>query len=525
MPIKQGNSRYQIQMLSMDEFISMDNPVRLIDAFVDKIELNKIGITVPDAVEGRSAYPPASLLKLYMYGYMNRIRTSRKLARESERNIEMRWLMEELTPCYKTIADFRKDNPASLKKVFRMFVTFLQHAGLIEGRIIGIDGSKFRAVNSKKNNYNQAKIDRHQEYIAQKAEHYLGELDANDREENQEEELVIRKEQIRKEIQKLQDRKAKYDTLQEQLNTSEELQISTTDADSRALIIHRNIVEVSYNNQTVVDGKHSLIIHYETTNENDAKALFPMAKAAKEIVKEESIVVLADKGYHNGEQINECEKEGITTLVAFREQPTVKHLEEEYLVENFQYDKQTDSYRCPQGETLRTNGNWYYKSNESSRRKRSTGYKVKHYKTPACQGCPIKGQCTKNKKGRLIERSEHQEAVERNNERVRTQKELYGRRQSIVEHPFGTIKRGWGYTYTLLKGLKKVNGEMGLILMMYNFRRSINILGIEKMQKLLEKWDPDYTRIIYNPQNHDLYYPVGKAKTTTLKYCLQRQAA
>jgi len=491
-----GNNRNQVQMMSMNDFICHDNPVRLIDAFVDKIDLSRLEVKIPNAVEGRNAYHPSSLLKLYLYGYMNRLRSSRKLEKECERNIEVRWLLQELTPCYKTIADFRKNYPHVLKSIFRLFVGFMKEAELIGGETLAIDGSKFRAVNSKKNNYNQKKIERHQEYIDHQAEQYLKELDRADVEEASEENRLD-KAKIKEKLELLKQRKEKYDALQEALDNTEEVQISTTDPESRALIINKNIVEVAYNSQSTVDDKHNLIIDYEATNENDAKALFKMASRAKNIIGKEEITVLADKGYHNGEQLAFCEVENITTIVACREQPTVKHLENEYLVENFKYNPDNDTYTCPIGETLRSNGNWYHKTHNSEKKKKTrkniTNYRIKQYKTPACKTCPLMEKCTKNKAGRMIERSEHQGTVERNNQRLFTNKELYRRRQAIVEHPFGTIKRAWGFSYTLLKGLRKVNGEMGLIFTVYNFVRAKNILGFDKFMHLLQNWEPEYS--------------------------------
>lgn len=491
-----GNNREQMQMMSFEAFIGKNNPVRLIDAFVDKIELNKLGVKIPGAVEGRKGFHPASLLKLYLYGYMNHVRSSRKLEKECERNIEVRWLLHELTPSYKTIADFRKHYPAAVRILFSLFINLLKEAELIGGKTMAIDGSKFRAVNSSKNNYNQKKIDRHQEFIDRKINDYLAELEKNDQEENKDE-LKIKVDKVQKELERLAQRKLKYNNLQQQLDNTEEVQISSSDPDSRALIIRKNIVEVSYNTQTTVDEKHSLIIDYEATNENDSKALAAMAMRAKEVSGQEKITVLADKGYHNGEQIARCEAENISTIVACREQPTVKHLENEYLVENFIYDKEKDTYTCPQGEILKSNGKWYNKSHDSEKKKKTrkniTNYRIKQYKTTACKNCPLRDKCTKNKSGRLIERSEHQDAVDRNNKRLLSEKELYKRRQAIVEHPFGTIKRAWGFSYTLLKGLKKVNGEMGLIYIAYNFVRVKNILGFDKFMELLQNWQPDYS--------------------------------
>lgn len=259
------------------------------------------------------------------------------------------------------------------------------------------------------------------------------------------------------------------------------------------MILHRNIVEVSYNTQSAVDSKHKLIIHYEATNKNDFKALFKVAQQAKQVLQKNSITVLADKGYFNGEQLSRCEEHGIITLVAFKEARRQSPVPtKEYLLDKFCYNKEADQYICPKGEVLKTNGSVYKKSTVSEKRKNPTPYTVKHYKTKACMQCEAKPLCTNNKYGRLVERNEYTEVVARNNQRVIEQKEVYRMRQAIVEHPFGTMKRGWGYTYTLLKGLEKVNGEMGLIFTVYNLRRAVSILSVPDLVKLLKSWGRSY---------------------------------
>jgi transposase len=489
-----GTNRYQTAINSLDDSIAADHPIRLIDALVEKLDLTKLNIDALSATEGRPGFHPKVFLKLYLYGYMNRIRSSRKLDAECQRNMEVRWLLEELQPCYKTISDFRKNNAAQLKNVFRMFTGFLREQNLIEGKIITADGSKFRAVNSRKNNYNLDKIERHQEYIDKKTEEYLQQLDDNDKAEQRNDELEIRRETIIEKIKSLKERKLKYDELETQIKETDATQVSTTDPDSRALLINHNQIEVSYNVQTVSDEKHSLVAHFEVTSDNDTKALFKTTNDAKQELEKETITVLADKGYSTGEQLSKCEQHGITTLVAPKDVTSVKHLEEKYLVDNFKYNKKEDTYTCPAGQTLTTNGNWYNRSHDDRTRKNSTSYRVKHYKTTACQSCPVMQQCTLNKRGRLILRSEHQEVVDRNNARVKSQYALYKRRQELIEHIFGTIKRSWGYTYTLLKGKKKITGEFSLIYLAYNFTRTKNILGFDKMLEAINNWTPKYPR-------------------------------
>ena len=492
----EGTNREQLQFSCLNDHISSDNPVRLIDAFVDQIDLYQIGITTTILkAEGRPPYHPSLLLKLYLYGYLNRIRSSRKLEAECYRNIEVRWLAQELTPNYHSIADFRKEHAKALKALFKLFVLFLKEQKLLGGKLIATDSSKFRAQNSKKNNYNQKKIDRSLAYIDAKTEAYLQTLEEMDHCEAAEETLVIKKEKIQKELQKLKERKLKYDHLQEQLNHTEETQISTTDADSRALPLQGNVVAVSYNVQSAVDAKHNLAVVCETTNENDGSALAPMAMAAKEVLGSDSLTTLNDKGYHNGAAIHQCEQNRITTLVAYKEpNNSSEMMHPDYYTQQFVYDKESDTYRCTQGQVLTTTGKWHDKKRENA----GVSYRFKKYRTPHCNECPVKHLCTgRAKGGREIERSEYQDAVDRNNQRVDAQKELYLRRQAIVEHPFGTIKRSWGYSYTLLKGLNKVGGEMALIFLVYNIRRSITILGVKELIARVKTWKPDYKKALH----------------------------
>jgi hypothetical protein len=275
--------------------------------------------------------------------------------------------------------------------------------------------------------------------------------------------------------------------LKKQLHQNKDTQVSTTDPQSRAVVHTTRVVEVSYNTQVATDEKHPLVVHYEVTNENDRKALHPTTTAAKENVglsREDSLRVLADRGYFNSEQLDACKREGMMTYVP---QPGNQQHSgvpaKGYRGEDFSYHKTSDSYTCPQGHILTTNGQWYikkYMSRDHSGNEKSA-YLMKHYKTEKCLQCPVLHLCTTNKKGRLIERSQYAEAVEQNNKRVRLHKDIYLRRQQIVEHPFGTIKRGWGYSYTLLKGLKKVSADLGLVYLCYNLKRVMNILTPQKM--------------------------------------------
>ena len=493
----QGTNRHQTYFSRLNDQVGTDNPVRLMDAFVDKLDLQKLGfINTIHKSEGRPPYAPGVLLKLYLYGYLNKIRSSRKLEKECSRNIELQWLLQNLQPNYHTIADFRKLHVVALQSMFRLYVHFLDEAGLLGKTTIAVDGSKFKAVNSKKNNYNQKKIDKHQQFIKDKAEKYLQELDELDKQEqaSNKEELQAKREKIQQGLEKLKERTIKYDSLQQQLNNTTDKQISSTDPDSRSIIIVKNIVEVAYNVQNVVGDKHNLIVQTQATNTNDGKALHKAAMQAKQnlqLQKEDALMALADKGYHTGAELKACQQDKIITHVAYKEQPGVKHIANEFLAESFCYDKQADTYTCPAGAVLTSLGTWHNKKGEAG----ETSYRFKTYRTDACKNCPLKNQCTKLPK-RIIQRSEYQDAVDINDNNIKQNPQYYKRRQAIVEHPFGTIKRHWGYTHTLLKGMQKVNGEMNLIMFCYNFLRTKNILGFDKMLEAIKNWQPNYSKIV-----------------------------
>lgn len=456
----------------IDEMISPDAEVRIIDAFVDSLPLKALGFMDHTPVEdGRPMYHPKDLLKLYIYGYLNRIRTSRLLERECERNVELMWLLKGLRPCFRTIAGFRSEHPEAFRNTFRHFVSGLNRSGFLGRKTVAIDGTKFRAVNSKKNNFNQKKIDRQVAYIDEKITQYLQDLDKGDLDEEQQE-------TIQEKITHHRNQKRRYNRIAKQLRESGEDQISTTDPDARSMIIHGQVVEVAYNVQTVVDDKHFLVVEYQSTNRNDKKALLPMSMRAKKMFGTKSLIVLADKGYHNGEQLYSCAWNDIITYVAPPDAPRNSPIPApDYYGEKFKYNKRTDTYTCPKGHKLTAASGWYH------RKYQEDITRVKHYKTHKCRTCAALAQCTSSEKGRVIERSEYAEVAEKNMLRVRKQPSIYSARQQIIEHVFGTIKRQWGYDHILLKGLRKNEGEFGLIYLVYNLRRIINILGVEDVQK------------------------------------------
>jgi transposase len=485
MNVQKGISREQMWMISLDMEISDDSVVRLIDLFVGHLDLAKLGFTKTKASkEGCPIYQASDMLKLYYYGYFNRIRSSRKLAAECCRNIELWWLLHQLKPGYHTIADFRKDNAVALKNSFKMFVSFLKGEELLGGETIAIDGTKIRAQNNKSNNYNEAKLKKHLEYIEGKAAAYIEELEQCDASEDKSA-TELNKKQIAEKLTTLKQRKTKYEDLQKALQDSEAKQISTADSDSRSLPIKDGITDVCYNVQSVNDSKHSLIVDFDTINQGDQGQLSTMSAKAKEILEVKELTALADKGYHVGKDLKLAKANNITTIVAYPQpRDRSQKTDPAYYTDKFIYDKQNDYYTCPAGVELTTNDKQYVKG-----RKDRTSYTVKIYTTKGCSSCPFKQRCTKAKH-RTIERSEHQDIIDENNKRTDENRELYKQRQQIVEHPFGTIKRSWGYTYTLVKGLEKVNGEMAIIFTMYNLRRAITILGFAEMLNRLKKWRP-----------------------------------
>jgi transposase len=479
-----GTSRYQLRFSTLEDTISPNNPIRFIDAFVVCLDVSRLGFTTKTIKsQGRPSYNSKLFLKIYLYGYLNGIRSSRKLEKECFRNIEMQWLLEDIRPNYHSICDFRKSNPLALKNLFKLFVLFLKDANLIGGETIAIDGTKSRAHNSKKSNFNQKKIDKHLEYIETKTQEYLNALEENDAKES-----PVKIKNIQEKIDRLKVNKLGYELLEKKLKESGEPQISTTDSDARALLVQGQVVEISFNIQAAVDAKHNLVVATHTINKNDRSALSAIAIEAKENLEIETYTALVDKGYHNGKQIEACKLANITTIVAKPEQGKSNEngTTKDYLVAKFKYDKTTDTYTCPQGETLKTTGSWHKKTTDRD------SYEFKKYRTPKCKECPVKYLCTSRSAGREIDRSQYADAVEENNKRYQENPQLYRKRQEINEHIFGTIKRQWGYNHTNLTGLEKVNGEHSLIMLVYNIKRSINILGVEDLIAKLQKWNSPY---------------------------------
>lgn len=491
-----GQDRNQFQLFCPEEYVSTESFARVVDAFVDFLEPEKIGFTIKGGIKnGRPAYPTGALLKLYFYGYINRVRSGRRLQREAGTNIEAIWLLKGLRPCYKTICDFRKENPKALQAAFKKFNMFLRGEGLFSKDTVATDGAKFRAQNSKKNNYNEKKINDHLNYIEKQTEQYIKAMDKLDKEGDAED---IRLEQaigISEKLDHLTGRKKKYDGLKKEVLEAHEkggTQISTTDGDARALPKRMNIVEVGYNAVITCEADNKLITNFETLNIQDTYALGNAAinaRGALGVKENEYLNILADKGFDTGAELKKCARNNIRTYVAPKKRVHAKK-DVNFNKDKFIYDHEKDIYICPENKELKTNGRWYNKNNGKFRK----SYNVQHYKLPfaTCNACPHRMECAgksniDNSKGKYIERSEYQEYIDDNIERVKLNKELYRKRQEIVEHPFGTIKRQWGYDYVLLKGLKKVSGEFAIIFTTYNLRRAISIFGVKALVEKLRE--------------------------------------
>jgi transposase len=469
-----GTDRTQAVLFpqSLDDIIDQSNEVRIIDLFVESIDLAQFSFHVKSSTEGRPPYHPKDLLKLYVYGYLNSIRSSRALEKECKRNIELMWLLQQLVPDHNTISNFRRDNEKAVRKVFRHTVSIAKQFDLIGGRLIAGDSTKLRAQNSKKNNFNESKIIQHLQYIEKRLEEYNQALQEAD-EDN--------KKIIQEQIQKQNSRKDKYNNLSKQLIDTEQTQVSASDPDSRQMIIRNSITEVAYNVQTTVDAKNLLTLDYKVTNENDSKAMGPMLGRAKKILGHTGFTALYDKGYHTGSELKTGIEMGVELMVAI---PGVASFapDERYNFDKFIYNENNDTYTCPQGKTLITNGNWYRKS------KQRYIYYVKHYKTSACNGCPALALCTKNKKGRLIERSEYQPYMDKNRENIEKDPATYKKRQAIIEHTYGIIKRQWGFYFiSTKKGIKRASADVGLMFTAFNLRRLMNIIDKNVFKEFLRE--------------------------------------
>lgn len=467
-----GSHRNQGLLLpqTIDDYVGENNAVRAIAAFLERVDFVKLGfVRAEAAATGRPGYDPRILMGLYLWGHLNGVCTTRKLERECHRNLEVIWLCENLQPDFKTIADFRTANGSGIKGVVTEFRRWCLVAGLYGKEIVAIDGSKFKAVNSKQRNYTREKLHKLLARERAKISEYLAALDAADAAEAEGEETELTAEELKEKIASLDRYLAEHEQLARELEESGAQQISLTDPDAKLMKTGRGS-EVSYNVQTVVDSKLKLLVTYEVTNEgNDLGQLAVMAQAAQEALEVQELTVLADGGYYEGNALKECEEAGLITYLP-EPQSGVAKQRGVFPNKRFGYDQERDLYLCPQGEELSWRG---------FAKKQGKQYKI--YRTKACRGCPLRALCTTSKYGRKILRWVDQEVLERLQARNRGRPDLLKLRKTLAEHPFGTIKGAMNQGKFLLKGINKVSIEFGLTVLGYNFKRVLNHLGVEKM--------------------------------------------
>jgi transposase len=451
------------------DWIDENNPVQVIDVFVDELDLAQLGFdgVAPEAT-GRPSYHPSLLLKLYIYGYLNRVQSSRRLEREAGRNVEVMWLTGRLAPDHKTIADFRKDNGRAIRQVCARFIMLCRTVGLFTEASVAIDGSKFKAVNNRDKNFTRAKMERRLAQIEESVARYLRQLDSADR---QEPSLAseTKTSRLQEKIGKLKEEMQRLHGLKARMLATPDLQISLTDPDARSMATSgRGSGVVGYNVQVAVDTKHHLIITHEVTNVGtDRSQLSSVAKEAKATLGAESLAV-ADRGYFSSEEILKCEQAGITVTLP---KPMTSNATSEgrFGKQDFRYLAEEDAYLCPAGERLA-----YHYTNEEN------GLVLRRYWTNGCQSCAIKHRCTTAKE-RRITRWEHEHILEAVQRRLDEHPEKMRQRRETVEHPFGTIKARMGATHFLMKTLPRVASEMALHVLAYNLTRVMNIMGIQPL--------------------------------------------
>ena len=454
----------------LEDWVCEDNPVRVVDVFVDELDLGGVGFDrmQPEAT-GRPGYHPAMLLKLYIYGYLNRVQSSRRLEREAGRNVEVMWLTGRLAPDHKTIADFRRDNGPAIRKVCAQFVALCRQLGLLAVASVAIDGSKFKAVNNRDRNFTQAKMQRRMAQIETSVARYLDQLDSADRQEPSQA-LSMKVTRLTEKIAKLREEMQRLEALEARRLAASDGQISLTDPDSRSMATSgRGSGVVGYNVQTAVDTEHHLIIAHEVVNVgNDRAQLADMSKKAKVVLGVEKLDVVADRGYFDSEEILACDRAGITVTLP-KPMTSRAKAQGRFGKQDFRYLAEENVYVCPADQRLT-----YRYTNEEN------GLSRHHYWTNVCPSCPIKELCTTGKERRLT-RWEHEHVLEAVQRRLDENPQAMRQRRETVEHPFGTLKSWMGATHFLMKRLKNVRTEMALSVLAYNLTRVMNIIGIRPL--------------------------------------------
>jgi transposase len=456
---------------SLDDYVAEDNWVRVVDAFVEGLDLADLGFEgVAPAKTGRPSYHPAVLLKLYIYGYLNRIQSSRRLERETQRNVELMWLTGRLTPDFKTIANFRKDNGPAIRNACRQFIVVCRKLDLLTDSTVVIDGSKFKAVNHRDKNFTQAKLQRRIKDLESSIERYLAEMDTADRQEP--ETAQLRTTRLKEKIAALKEQMTAMQAVKEELAKAPDGQLSQTDPDARSMKT-RGTGVVGYNVQASVETQRHLIIDHEVTNvPSDRAQLSTMATRARDVLKKKSITAIADRGYYNAEELRQCQQAGIAAIVPKSATSSAK-AEGRFGRDDFIYDARKNEYRCPAGDRLS------YRMITIEH-----GMTFQRYWSSNCSGCALKAQCTPSKE-RRVTRWEHENVLEEVQRRLDRTPDAMRIRRSTVEHTFGTLKLWMGSTHFLTRTLKKVATEMSLHVLAYNMKRVMNMVKMEALMEVM----------------------------------------
>ena len=463
-----GTDRNQATLFpeKLDDYIAEESAVRVIDVFVDELDLSGLGFKTEPSDTGRPGYDPAMMLKLFIYGYLNRVHSGRRLEREAQRNVELMWLTGRLAPDFKTISDFRKDNGKAIRLVCREFVVLCRKLNLFKDAFVAIDGSKFKALNNRDRNFTKAKLKRRLEQIDESIARYLSEMESIDRQESA---LSADKSQrLKDKIEVLKGEIARLKKLEVEMLAAPDQQISLTDPDARSMATSgRGTGIVGYNVQAAVDTKHHMVVTHEVTNiGHDRSQLSPMAEQPREAIGTEELEAVADRGYFSGEEIRACDEARITTYLP-KPQTSNKRTQGYFAKRDFVYKPDDDEYACPAGERLVNHMSTV-----------ENGLKIYRYWTSVCGRCAIKAKCTPGKE-RRVSRWEHEVVIEKLQDRLDQHPEVMRIRRQTVEHPFGTIKAWMGSQHFKTKTLKHVSTEMSLHVLAYNIKRAISLFGVE----------------------------------------------
>jgi len=454
----------------LDDYVEEENPVRVIDVFIDDLDVSGLGFKAEPAVTGRPGYHPKMMLKLYVYGYLNRVQSSRRLEMEAQRNIELMWLTGRLAPDFKTIADFRKDNPEAIRLVCREFVMLCKKLNLLSEKLVAIDGSKFKAVNSRDKNFTRAKMKRRLRDVESAIERYLARLDETDQTEPAPDDAKT----LQDKVTKLREEMARLKKLEVRMLEAPDQQLSLTDPDARSMK-SRGTGVVGYNVQSAVDAKHHLIVAHDVSKVgSDRRQLSKMAKQAQDILEPKTkLTVVADKGYYNSDELRECEQSDIVAYVA-KPKTSPNKAKGYFDRSRFRYIKDDDEYECPAGERLT------FRSE-----RKEDGKQIRRYWSSVCGRCALKSQCTTGKE-RRVRRWVHEDVLERAEKRLRRRPEVMLARRSLVEHPFGTLKSWTNSNHFLTRRLSGVSTETSLQILAYNMKRAINLVGTRKIMETID---------------------------------------